>query len=89
MDDPKSGALRVLRDGYPAYEIPSRQCLVCDRLERPGATIVNEGEAWLCPECKSRIKKLIYNDGLVKKVLEADWDVTCDPEWRDCHELPD
>ena len=63
MNDPKSGMIRVLRDGYPTYEIPSRQCLVCDRLERPGATIVNEGEAWLCRGCKSRIKKLIYGEG--------------------------
>lgn len=62
MNDPKPGMIRVLRDGYPTYEIPSRQCLVCDRLERPGATIVNEGEAWLCPECKSRIKSLIYGE---------------------------
>lgn len=62
MDDPKSGALRILRDGYPAYELPSRKCLVCDRMERPGATIVNEGEAWLCRGCKSRIKKLIYGE---------------------------
>lgn len=58
MDDPKSGALRVLRTGHPFYEIPSRKCLVCDRMEVPDATTVNGGEAWLCPECKSRIKSL-------------------------------
>lgn len=62
MDDPKSGMVRVLRKGHPAYEMPSRVCLVCDRMERPGATIVNEGEAWLCRGCKSRIKRLIYGE---------------------------
>lgn len=62
MDDPKSGMVRALRNGYPAYETPTRQCLVCERLESPGATIVKAGEAWLCPECKSRIKKLIYGE---------------------------
>lgn len=62
MDDPKSGMVRVLRDGYPAYELPSRQCLVCERLENPDATIVHGGVAWLCRGCKSRIKRLIYGE---------------------------
>lgn len=62
MNDPKPGMVRVLRDGYPAYELPSRKCLVCECLEVPDATIVNGGAARLCPECKSRIKKLIYGE---------------------------
>lgn len=44
--------------------VPTRQCLVCERLENPVATIVHGGVAWLCPECKSRIKRLIYNNGV-------------------------
>lgn len=62
MNDPKSGMVRVLRNGHAVYEIPSRQYLVCERLENPDATIVHGGVAWLCPECKSRIKKLIYGE---------------------------
>lgn len=88
MDDNETITIHLERVGS-SYAVPTRQCLVCERMENPEGTIVHTGLAWLCPECKSRIKRLIYNDGLVKKVLEADWDVTCDPEWRDCHELPD
>lgn len=88
MDDNETITIHLERVGS-SYAVPTRQCLVCERMENPEATIVHTGLAWLCPKCKSRIKRLIYNDGLVKKVLGADWDVTCDPEWRDCHELPD
>lgn len=38
----------------------TRMCLVCESLENPKANIANGGLAWLCPECKSRIKKLLY-----------------------------
>lgn len=61
-EEPKAGTVPVYRNGNIVYEIPSRQCLVCERMEIPGATIVNEGEAWLCRGCKSRIKKLIYGE---------------------------
>ena len=52
----------ILSDDAVVYEMPSRECLVCERQERPGATVVNTGLAWLCPECKSRIKQLIYGE---------------------------
>lgn len=39
---------------------PTRQCLVCDALENPKANLING--FWLCPECKERIRKLLYKE---------------------------
>ena len=58
-----TGMIRVLRAEKWAFEYPpTRVCLVCERMENPDATIVHGGVAWLCPECKSRLKKLIYKE---------------------------
>ena len=37
---------------------PTRMCLICDKFENPEAKRAN-GEAWLCPECKDKIRKII------------------------------
>lgn len=58
-----TGTIKVYREWKWSHEYPpTRKCLVCERIENPNATIVNSGAAWLCPECKSRIKKLIYKE---------------------------
>ena len=61
MDDNETITIHLERVGS-SYAVPTRQCLVCEHLENPDATIIHGGVAWLCPECKSRIKKLIYGE---------------------------
>ena len=39
--------------------VPTRICLICDRLEHEAATALISASAWLCPECKRRIKQLM------------------------------
>ena len=50
-----------------AQTAPTRICLVCDKLENPDATIADAGSAWLCPECKERIRKMTGTTAVVKK----------------------
>ena len=40
------------------YEAPTRQCLICSRLENEKAMIVKE-VGWICPECAKKIGVLI------------------------------
>lgn len=40
----------------------TRQCLICDALENPKAYIVNTLNSWLCPECKHRLKQILYSE---------------------------
>lgn len=61
MDDNKTITNLLERVGA-SYTVQTRQCLVCERMENPEGTIVHTGLAWLFPECKSRIKKLIYGE---------------------------
>ena len=42
-----------------SYELPTRICLVCEKLEREGAVVANTSEAWLCDKCKNTLLKLI------------------------------
>ena len=42
-----------------SYEFPSRICLVCEKLEKEGATVVYTSDAWLCDRCKNTLLKLI------------------------------
>lgn len=42
--------------------VPSRICLVCNKLEFPNATLCTE-IGWICPECAKRIKQMIYKEG--------------------------
>lgn len=43
---------------------PTRQCLICDCLENELAKTIN-GAAWLCPNCKMKVKALFLIHGLV------------------------
>lgn len=38
---------------------PTKQCLICDKLENPNANMVHNA-GWLCPECKNRLKRVLY-----------------------------
>ena len=49
----------TLNQNYILHEFPSRVCLVCGKLERKEATVVNTGTAWLCDRCKNTLLKLI------------------------------
>ena len=40
---------------------PTRACLICGKPENPERRLVI-GYGWLCPECKGRLKKLLYDD---------------------------
>lgn len=39
--------------------VPTRICLICDKLEHEAATTVNSASAWLCPECKKKLKEIV------------------------------
>jgi len=39
--------------------IVSYQCLICEKVQDERANIVNTAIAWLCPECKRKLRKLI------------------------------
>ena len=39
---------------------PTRQCLICEALENPNADFVNTFSAWICQECKNRLKQMLY-----------------------------
>lgn len=41
------------------YSPPTRQCLVCGEKEDKEAWLVDTGIAWLCPDCKRKLLKLI------------------------------
>ena len=41
------------------YELPSRICLVCEKLEMEEANVVYSDGAWLCDRCKNTLLKLI------------------------------
>ena len=41
---------------------PTRQCLICEALENKEADVVIvSGAAWLCQECKCRLKQMLYS----------------------------
>ena len=42
--------------------MPTRECLFCEKLENPQADIINQSAAWLCPECKRKIKQIIERE---------------------------
>lgn len=43
---------------------PTRQCLICNCLENELANTIN-GAAWICPNCKMKIKALFLIHNLV------------------------
>lgn len=38
---------------------PTRFCLICEKFENPNAHVVYDGIAWLCPECKKKLKDIV------------------------------
>lgn len=38
---------------------PSLRCFICDKLENPNADIADIGKAWLCPDCKRKLRKMM------------------------------
>ena len=39
--------------------VVSYQCLICEKVQDDTADIVDGGIAWLCPECKRKLRKLV------------------------------
>lgn len=39
--------------------VVSRQCLICEKAENENADIINAGIAWVCPECKAKLRKIM------------------------------
>ena len=37
----------------------SYQCLICEKAQDETADIINTGVAWLCPECKRKLRKVV------------------------------
>lgn len=35
------------------------QCLVCEKYENPNALVADTARAWLCPECKRKLRKMM------------------------------
>ena len=70
---------------YAVYKITNdlemqqtRQCLICDALENPKAHVVNTLNAWLCPECKRRLKQMMYMVINIKpKTYCEKWPIGC------------
>ena len=78
------------------YMAPTRKCLICDKHENEEAAYINEGLAWLCPDCKRNLQKimearkdrfLITEAGEIKPVFVMckdceNWDTEWDPETK-------
>lgn len=56
----RNKTLEIQRSQDLMYTTPTRRCLICGEVENPKAGIVNEAIAWLCPECKSRARRVLY-----------------------------
>lgn len=39
--------------------VPTRICLICNKLEHEAATAIISASAWLCPECKKKLKEIV------------------------------
>ena len=39
--------------------VQTRICLICDKLEHEAATALISASAWICPECKQKIRQMI------------------------------
>lgn len=39
--------------------VPTRICLICDKLEYEAADVLISASAWICPECKQKIGQMI------------------------------
>ena len=46
-------------DSEATMMLPTKQCLICGKFENPNASTVRD-VGWLCPECKNRLKQVLY-----------------------------
>ena len=46
----------------PVLHLPTRRCLVCERLEDPEASLVDLTQIWLCDKCKTALQKLVESE---------------------------
>ena len=44
---------------YAQILFPTYQCLVCEKYENPNALVADTARAWLCPECKQKLRKMM------------------------------
>lgn len=51
--------LKYYDNDFFKMEPPSRVCSICNKFEHP-ESIWGKEETWICPECASRIKRMIY-----------------------------
>ena len=56
----ESATIKIPQQQYAVSE-PTMMCSICGVKKDPDVTAVY-GYAWICPECASRIKKLIYKE---------------------------
>ena len=61
MDKEKASkiVLKHCDNGFFGVEPSSRVCSICDKFEHP-ESVWGKDETWICPECASRIKRMIY-----------------------------
>ena len=45
-----------------AFTVTTYQCLVCNKPAVEDADLINTGIAWLCPECKYYLKRVIEKE---------------------------
>lgn len=55
------------------HTAPTRQCMICECIENPGAEIIDLGKTWLCDNCKTILQKIIKE----KQENEKENEQTC------------
>lgn len=63
VDEIIKDRLVTVKLNEPCTPVPTRMCLICDKLEHGAATALISGSAWLCPECKQKIKQIMGEGG--------------------------
>lgn len=65
MDDINRSVYKIINEVENLIPLPpTRQCLICNCLENKLANAIN-GAAWICPNCKMKIKALFLIHDLV------------------------
>ena len=41
------------------FTLPTKQCLICEKVENPNATILDKGIPWICDDCRNKLRELI------------------------------
>ena len=55
----KERLLATVKLNESCTPVPTRICLICDKLEHEAATALISASAWLCPECKKKLKEIV------------------------------